>query len=183
MFPGSGITKAELITNVVGLVVEGLAGSDSQAADEGGRGGVMTLTFAGGTCTVLDDLNPANFKTKFHPVWRGSTWAEVALIKADELYDEEFGEIPEGSPAKPEQVVVFITDGQMSDHLAVNTRIARTKPYQHYYILVVGSGDEHDSAVRQWQRIAQINKNVGVEALTNVTDAQGIADRILAMVQ
>lgn len=183
VFPGSGITKADLITNVVGLVVEGLASHDSQGADEKDGGGVMAITFAKGTCQVLSDLNPRNFKTRFRPVWFGSTWAECALIKADELYNEEFGDLEDSNPAKPEQVVVFVTDGQMSDHRAVNFHIAHAKPYQHYYILVVGSGDEHDAAVKQWQGIAVINKNVAVEALTNVTDAQGIASRILAMVQ
>lgn len=191
-----GLKKCNLIDQIVPLLVEGMAGADTSAADEistnegEAPGGVYAWTFA-----YLDDpqlvsvpryfvevgdLNPSNIARKWHPLYEGITYALPVLQAADRHYEQEHGRKP--ADIRPNLLRVFLTDGKLFDQNKVSAHIAQAGQFYYYYILVIGSDHAHDEAVHQWQQIAATHRNVKVEALTAITDAEGITARILSLV-
>ena len=83
--PGSPITKQSLATSVASILVDVLAGADSQGADEAGSGGLLTISFADGVASEVGDLNPANFSQKWSAIrWGGGTYIAPAFSMAVE---------------------------------------------------------------------------------------------------
>jgi hypothetical protein len=66
---GSTVERRQLIGEALGRIVEVLAAEDSQAAKEQAAGeeagGLMTITFAGGSATNIEDLSPDNWRQKW----------------------------------------------------------------------------------------------------------------------
>src|SRR6266699_5534670 len=94
VLPGGRLTKRDLATQVCTLVVKGLAGQDSQAADEQseGGGGVYAVAFADDTFFDVGDLNPNSFEMKWRTLrWRGSTYILPGLERQMDHYNQEFG--------------------------------------------------------------------------------------------
>jgi len=181
--PGSTYTKSSLATDVARTLVTVLAGADTQGADEQGGGGLLTISFADGIATEVGDLNPGNFDTLWSKKirWRGGTYITPAFTMMMENFQEEFGALP--TAVQPQLIAAVLTDGELSDTSAANSFLRSVHGNVYVYVVVVGYGTEHDKAVASWQNIAETNPHVKVEPLTGTTDARGIADRILAMVQ
>ena len=180
--PGSTMSKKDLATSVASILVDVLAGADSQGADEEGGGGLLTLAFADGVASEVGDLNPGNFKSKWNAIrWGGGTYIAPAFDMAIKNFNEEFGHLPVN--VQPLLVMAVLTDGELSDTRAANVFLSQAAGNVYIYVVVVGFGPDHDKAVAAWSNIAESNVHVKVEAANASTDAHGIAQRILAMVQ
>ena len=181
--PGSAMTKKELATDVARILVAGLAAADSQGTDEKGGGGLLTITFADGIATEVGDVNPANFETVWSAVrWGGGTYITPALDMATANFAEEFGHLP--VTAQPDLILAILTDGALNDTNAANSFLRRAAGNVYVFVIVIGHGTAHDTALAGWQNIAETSQgHVQVEAANGSTDAQAIAARILAMVQ
>jgi uncharacterized protein YegL len=180
--PNSNQNKAQFATDVMRILAQDLANADSQSADEGGKGGLLTVTFADGIAKVLGDLNPQNFESKWGTVrWGGGTYITPAFEKMMELYKDEFGDLP--TEVQPEIAAIVITDGELSDLNTANLWLRKAGGKVHVYVFVVGFGVEHDKAIASWQNVAEANPHVRVETATGSTNAHELASRILAMVQ
>ncbi len=180
--PGSQMTKRELATNVARLLVETLAGADTQGADESSGGGLLTISFADGVANEVGDLNPGNFESKWRAIsWEGGTYIAPAFEMMMENFQEEFGKLPKD--VQPQLVAAVLTDGELYDSHKATQFLRSVTGNVHVYVIVVGYGVAHDNAVTIWQNIAETNPHVKVEAANASTDAKAIAARILAMVE
>ncbi len=180
--PGSPLTKRELATNVMRILVAELADDDTQGADEEGGGGLLTLSFADGVASEVGDLTPANFESRWRVLqWKGGTYIVPAFELMTEHFQEEFGHLP--AEVQPQLVAVVLTDGALYDSEAANRWLKNVAGNVYVYVIVVGYGPEHDQALASWQDIAEANQHVKVESANASTDAHAIAKRILAMVQ
>jgi hypothetical protein len=177
-----GMLKSELLTNIFKLVVDGLAESDTAGKDEKGGGGVMSYTFSKGMAVDLEDVSPTNFAAKAQAmVFDGGTYIMPAVNMAMASFQEEFGAQP--ADIKPVLLLCIVTDGELQDLHRFTGWLTSVKGDVEVYTVPIGSGVEHDAAVRQWQQIAASNINVKVAPATGVQDAATIANNILAMAQ
>lgn len=184
--PSIHMIKKVLTKSIAWQVVQGLAGTDSQAADEGeDAGGVWTTLFADGRATNLGDLNESNFEQKWSTIhWSGGTYITPAFRKAKAHFDSEFGDVlndPEVDESnKPTLALAVITDGALSDLDEASAWLASVHGNVYIAVAIIGSGHDHDAAVAAWQGIAVTNKHVLVIECTNSTDASSIASQLLA---
>ena len=180
--PGSPVTKRMLAHDILLNVVTGLAESDTAGHDETGGGGVITYTFADGAASELGDLNPTNFEAKWRSIrWGGGTYIMPAFKLLGQGYNEEFGVKP--ADQQPKLITTILTDGDLMDlNNATRFLSANAQGNLYFYILITGYGPGHDRGLAQWQNLAATNTHVIVESVGTSTDAQAIADKILAMV-
>jgi len=176
------ISKRQLATDIIRHVVTALAAKDSQAEDEAGGGGVLTVTFANNMATEVGDLNPTNFDEKWSQVhWGGGTYIVPGLDMVADNFKDEFGAIP--LDKQPDLLLGIITDGALQDLDDATAWLANAPANYYPYVLVVGYGPDHDHAVDQWTKVAAVHKNVSVEAVTKQVDADAIAAKILAKIE
>lgn len=179
---GSMMSKAALTEQIMRILVHDLGIHDTQGTDEEGGGGLLTVSFADGTASEVGDLNDANFDQKWGRIrWGGGTYITPAFEMVEENFKEEFGHLPEN--VRPTLALGIITDGALSDLSAATNWLRNVSGSTYAYVVVVGSGIEHDKAVKQWQTIAEQNKHVKVEAALQSTDAHAIAAGLLQMFQ
>ncbi len=180
--PGSMMSKAALAEQITRILVHDLGSEDSQGTDEKDGGGLSTVLFADGIASEVGDLNDANFDQKWRKIkWGGGTYIAPAFELVEENFKEEFGHLPEG--ARPTLALGIITDGALSDLNAATNWLHNVSGGTYVYVVVVGSGMEHDRAVKQWQNIAEQNTHVRVEAASQSTDPHAIAAGLLQMFQ
>ena len=182
--PRSTMTRWELAYAVTKVLAEVVGAEDSAGTDEKGGGGLFTIAFSGYDEPIeLGDLNPNNFDAAWSTVRPGgATYIVGALQAAKDDYDEEFGKTPEA--VKPILALGILTDGALNDLQAATQWIARNATAKVVIkAIVVGYGDAHDKAIKQWTDISNAHPNVSVEAANQTSNPNDIAQRFLAMFQ
>lgn len=174
--------RIEVVHEAIGGVVEALAKQDSQAAHEEGGGGLMTITFAGGTAKNIDDINPANLKDKWNGIqWGGGTEIMPGWNKLVDTFMDEFGSRPRTE--RPTLLALVITDGEASDTDQFAAEMAKTSGDTYVCIALLGYGTEHDQAQAKYQQISDANKNFRVVSFGGETDPNQIAEGLLSLIQ
>jgi hypothetical protein len=182
---GSKIQRREVIGEAIGRIVEKLAAADSQAAEEAAAGedagGLMTVTFAGGSADCIDDLNPGNWRQKWNRIeWGGGTQIMPGWNLLVETYLAEFGEVPKQD--RPHMLALVITDGEADDTDQFAQTLAQARGGTYVCMAVLGFGPEHDRALAAYQRIAAANDHVRVVTFGSETDPDTIADGVLSLI-
>jgi len=182
---GSKIERRQLIGEAIGRIVEVLGAEDSQAAKEqaGGEdaGGLMTVTFAGGSATCIDDLSTDNWRQKWSSIpWGGGTVIMPGWEALVEQYMEEFGDVPKQD--RPHLLALVITDGEADDTDQFAQTLAQAKGGVYVCIAILGYGQEHDRAFQVYKQIAAQNNHVRVVSFGSETNPDMVADGLLSMI-
>lgn len=182
--PG-GPSRRDVVHEAIATVVTVLGAADSQAAKEKAAGedagGVMTITFAGGKATNIEDLSPDNIKEKWAAIpWGGGTYIVPGWELLVETYMEEFGNVAKQD--RPHMLATIITDGEAEDTDDFVKVLSQTGAGTYVLVAIVGYGDEHDHALKSYKAIADKNDHVRVLSFDSVTDPNKIANELLAIV-
>lgn len=186
--PGAYMKKNVLAKQIVNGLTGQLEALDSQAIDEGDdEGGVFMTTFSNGIATNVGDINTRNFDRVWSAIhWHGGTYITPGFRKAKAHFDEEFAEVLNDSDVeeslKPKLLLYVITDGALSDLDDASSWLARAANQVYVYAVVIGSGRDHDAAVRSWKAIEQQNNHVMVDEATGSVDAEAIVSRMLSRI-
>jgi hypothetical protein len=182
---GSSIQRRQVIGEAIGRIVEVLGAQDSQAAKEQAAGedagGLMTVTFAGGTAEVIDDLSPDNWRQKWGQIrWGGGTQIMPGWDALVEQYMEEFGDVPKLD--RPHLLALIITDGEAADTDQFAQTLAQAKGGVYVCVAILGYGQEHDRALQVYKQIEAQNDHVRVVTFGSETNPDTIADGLLSMI-
>jgi len=182
---GSTVERRQVIGEAIGRIVEVLGAEDSQAAQEQAAGedagGLMTVTFAGGTAECIDDLSPDNWRQKWQAIrWGGGTQIMPGWEKLVDTYLEEFGDTPKQD--RPHLLALVITDGEADDTDQFAQTLAQAKGGVYVCIAILGYGQEHDRALQVYKQIEAQNDHVRVVTFGSETDPNTIADGLLSMI-
>jgi hypothetical protein len=190
--PDSPTTKAAMLTEAIPLIVSHLEALDSQAAREqaGGsadKGGVLTIAFnepgvidfkgdedESDDYRFIGDLNSANVQEKLAGIqWEGRTFIMPSVRASEHAFQAEFGDRPLRN--RPANLMLVLTDGKISDEADFETWLAQADETEVIAVAVTGFGPGHDEAVEHYQRLAQGNRYITVDALTGVSDPAEVA--------
>ncbi|MGH9061655.1 MAG: hypothetical protein ACRDZY_19410 [Acidimicrobiales bacterium] len=182
---GSTIERRQVIGEAIGRVVEIMAAKDSQAAKEQAageeKGGLMTITFAGGSAECIDDLNPENWRQKWNAIrWGGGTRILPGWNKLVDTYMEEFGEVPKQD--RPHLLALVVTDGEADDTEDFAKTIVQARAGTYVCVAILGFGAEHDQALQAYRGVASGNDHVRVVTFGSETNPETIADGVLSMI-
>ncbi len=182
---GSKIERRQLIGEAIGRIVEVLGAQDSQAVREqaGGEdaGGLMTVTFAGGAATCIEDLSTDNWRQKWSAIrWGGGTVIMPGWETLVEQYMEEFGDVPKQD--RPHLLALVITDGEADDTDQFAQTLAQAKGGVYVCIAILGYGQEHDRALQVYKQIEAQNNHVRVVSFGSETNPDTVADGLLSMI-
>jgi hypothetical protein len=182
---GSKIERRQVVGEAIGRIVDVMGAKDSQAAKEQAAGeeagGLMTVTFAGGTSECIDDLSPTNWRQKWSAIrWGGGTQIVPGWETLVDTYMTEFGNVPKLD--RPHLLALIITDGEASDTAQFVKSLEQTKAGTYVCIAILGFGSEHDAALATYQQVAAGNDHVRVVTFGSETDPTVIADGILSMI-
>lgn len=180
------VSRASVLGEAMAMLVASLEGQDSQALEEaaaGEEGGVMTITFAGGTARNIDDLSSNNLREKWNKIrWEGGTAIMPGWDMLIETYLEEFGE--RSKLDRPAILAVVVTDGEAEDtnEFATALKALKTSSTDVYVVLaIMGYGAEHDKAFKAYQAVAAENPRVRVVSFDGQTDPGSIANDLLSL--
>jgi hypothetical protein len=203
---GSAPNRWTVMCDAMRQVVGAAEALDSQAAQEQSegsdeKGGLYAAGFNHGLVIVGagngnpdedddGDLNTANFERKMkavagrYGVPDGGTKIMPAVRYLDGHYLAEFSETEDGAPvpvsARPKRARVVFTDGELKDAPEFGARIAEDHadrwPAEHWFIAVLGHGEEHDATLRQYQETARKHPNVHVYSFDQVTNPGEVAE-------
>lgn len=182
---GSNVERRQVIGEALGRIVEVLGAEDSQAAKEHAageedKGGLMTVTFAGGTAESIDDLNSDNWRQKWNAIrWGGGTLIMPGWELLVDTYMEEFGDVPKLD--RPHLLALIITDGEADDTDQFAQTLAQAKGGVYVLVAILGYGKEHDRALQVYRQIEAQNDHVRVVTFGGETDPNTIADGLLSM--
>jgi hypothetical protein len=181
---GSTVERRQLIGEALGRIVEVLGAEDSQAAKEHAAGedagGLMTITFAGGSAINIDDLSPDNWRQKWSQIrWGGGTRIMPGWEMLVEQYLEEFGDVPKLD--RPHLLALVITDGEADDTDQFAQTLAQAKGGVYVCIAILGYGQEHDRALQVYKQIEAQNDHVRVVTFGSETNPDVIANGLLSM--
>ncbi len=183
---GSRVERRQVIGEALGRIVEVLGAQDSQAAKEHAageedKGGLMTVTFAGGTAQSIDDLNTDNWREKWNAIrWGGGTVIMPGWETLVDTYMEEFGDVPKLD--RPHLLALIITDGEADDTDTFAQTLAQAKGGVYVCIAILGYGQEHDRALQVYKQIEAQNDHVRVVTFGGETDPNTISDGLLSMI-
>jgi uncharacterized protein YegL len=182
---GSTVQRRQVIGEAIGRIVEVMGAEDSQAAKEEAAGeeagGLMTVTFAGGSAQSLDDLSTDNWRDKWSAIqWGGGTQIMPGWEKLADVYMEEFGDVPKLD--RPQLLALVITDGEADDTDQFAQTLAQAKGGVHVCIAILGFGQEHDRALQVYKQIEAQNDHVRVVTFGSETDPNTIAEGVLSMI-
>jgi hypothetical protein len=169
--------RKETVAKIIGFLVERMQEEDSQAHKEKGGGGLMTITFAGGSAEELDDLNPQNLAAKWAKIkWQGKTFIVPGWKKLQKVYQHEFRW--RKAADKPYLLCLIITDGEAED-LHEFERLLSADHNSYVVIAVVGYGPHYQACMESFERVAAKNARVSVVSLQADTPPQIIAGSLL----
>jgi hypothetical protein len=182
---GSNVERRQVIGEAIGRIVEVLGAEDSQAAKEQAAGedagGLMTVTFAGGTAQNIGDLSSDNVREKWSQIrWGGGTVIMPGWELLVETYLEEFGDVPKLD--RPHLLALVITDGEANDTDQFAQTLGQAKGGVYVCIAILGFGAEHDRALQVYKQIEAQNDHVRVVTFGSETDPNTIADGLLSMI-
>jgi hypothetical protein len=180
------VSRRDVVHEAIKTFVTVLGAADSQAAKEKAAGedagGVMTITFADGKATNIEDLSPDNVTEKWAKIpWGGSTVIMPGWELLVETYMEEFGNVAKQD--RPHMLATVITDGEAEDTDTFAQTLSQTGAGTYVLVAIVGFGAEHDSALKSYKAIADANPHVRVLSFDSVTDPNKIANELLAIAQ
>lgn len=188
---GSRTSRWGVQLEAVRQFVAGAEALDSQAVAEqaGGsdeKGGIYTAFFNNQLITIGQgdddgDLNTANFDRKVKGISPGGgTKIMPASDYLDGHYLDEFGDRPVAG--RPKRARVVWTDGELRDAAQFGRRLAEDHadkwPAEHWFIAILGHGDEHDATLTQYQAIAATHPAVHVYSFQEVTNPAEIAEDV-----
>jgi len=182
---GSKVQRRQVVGEAIGRIVEVMGAADSQAAKEQAAGidagGLMTVTFAGGSAECIDDLSPTNWRQKWSRIrWGGSTQIMPGWEMLVGTYLAEFGDMPKQD--RPHLLALVITDGEADDTAQFAKMLEQTKGGTYVCIAVLGFGQEHDAALATYRQIEATNSHVRVVTFESETDPTKIANDVLSMI-
>jgi hypothetical protein len=174
--------RKDTIREAISIIVSTLGKEDSQAAHEAHGGGLRTVTFAGGQAHDLDDLNPRNLQQKWQGIrWAGGTRIMPGWRKLWEVYLDEFGGRPVQS--RPLLMALVVTDGDADDSEQFANALRGLGEGVYVTLAIIGYGDDHDAALRTYQKIMEHNAHVKVVTFGSETNPEAIARALLKMVE
>jgi hypothetical protein len=181
---GSTVKRMDVVKEAIGQIVATLEAKDSQEAKERAagedKGGVMTVTFAGGSAECLDDLSTDNLHKKWDSIrWGGGTQIMPGWNLLVDTYMEEFGDQPKTE--RPAMLALVITDGEADDADEFAQTLAQAKGGTYVAVAIVGYGAEHDTALKSFQSVAQGNDHVRVLSFDGETNPDTISNALVAM--
>lgn len=178
---GSSTMRRVVIQEAISIVVEALAKEDSEAEHEEG-GGLRTITFANGTATDLEDLNPDNLRSKWERInWDGGTLIMPGWLKLLDVYAEEFGNRP--IAVRPKLLALIITDGEARDFSSFVNVLKSLSGSIYVQMAIIGYGAEYDRALQAYQSAATQNPaHVEVRTFGSQTNPGEIAQGLLSMI-
>ncbi|MGH3842364.1 MAG: Rv0909 family putative TA system antitoxin [Pseudonocardiaceae bacterium] len=181
----SKVQRRQVIGEAIGRIVEVMGAKDSQAAKEQAKGedagGLMTVTFAGGSAECIDDLSPANWRQKWNAIrWGGGTQIMPGWEALVDTYMTEFSNLPKQD--RPHLLALVITDGEAEDTAQFAKSLEQTKGGTYVCIAVLGFGQEHDAALTAYQHVAASNDHVRVVTFGSETDPTVIANGVLSLI-
>jgi hypothetical protein len=180
--PRGTISRRDLVGRAIGTIVRELEVKDSQAEHEEDAGGLMTITFANGEATCIEDLNSHNLQDKWrHIRWGGGTYIVPGWNELVDTYNEEFGNLP--AEQKPALLALIITDGEARDIDQFTQVLAQARGGVYIVVALLGYGSEHDRAEASWRQVAQRNPgHVQVMSFESETNPETIAHALLEMI-
>jgi hypothetical protein len=180
--PSGSISRRDLVGQAISTIVRKLEVKDSQAEHEEDAGGLMTITFANGEATSIEDLSSANLRQKWSQIrWGGGTYIVPGWNELVDTYNEEFGTLP--PEQKPALLALIITDGEAKDIDQFTQILAQARGGVYIVVALLGYGTEHDRAAQSWQQVAQQNPgHVGVVSFASQTNPDVIADTLVEMI-
>lgn len=181
--PGSHVTKREVAEEILGAVIAGTEGLDSQAAterqsaDEAEIGGVYSCAFSSGA-QDLEDINSKNLHAKKASIkWGGGTYIMGAWNLLTNHYVEEFGGRPKIS--RPRLAAMFITDGEAHDAEQFAKELSKADDFIYAVIVIIGHGGDHDATLEQYLAIAAANPRVRVLSFDSETSGTTVGASLL----
>jgi hypothetical protein len=179
------VERRQVIGEAIGRIVDVLGAEDSQAAKEKEEGedagGLMTVTFAGGSATSIGDLSTDNWRQKWGAIrWGGGTKIMPGWEMLVDTYLEEFGDVPKQD--RPHLLALVITDGEADDTDQFAQTLAQAKGGVYVCIAILGYGQEHDRALQVYKQIGAQNDHVRIVTFGSETDPNTIADGVLSMI-
>lgn len=180
--PSGSISRRDLVGRAIGTLVRELEIKDSQAEHEEDAGGLMTITFANGEATNIEDLSSHNLQEKWRQIrWGGGTYIVPGWNELIDTYNEEFGSLP--ADQKPALLALIITDGEARDIDEFTQVLAQARGGVYIVVALLGYGPEHDRAEAQWKQVAQQNPgHVQVMSFASETNPETIAHALLEMI-
>lgn len=184
--PGSDISRQEVLGEALGLVVAHLEGEDSQAEQEQAdgsdeEGGVLALSFAD-NAKKIGDMNSSNWRRRWAGIqWGGGTRIMPCWDLAQELYLEEFGDLP--MLDRPALETLIFTDGEAEDAQEFGKVLAQAKAGRVFAVAILGYGKDHDATLEAYRKIEKANpKHVRVVTFAGETDPVAIANDLKLLV-
>ena len=176
------ISRRDLVGRAISTIVRELEIKDSQAEHEEDAGGLMTITFANGEATCIEDLSSHNLQDKWRQIrWGGGTYIVPGWNELIDTYNEEFGSLPAGQ--KPALLALIITDGEARDIDQFTQVLSQARGGVYIVVALLGYGAEHDRAESQWRQVAQQNPgHVQVISFESETNPDTIAHALLEMI-
>jgi hypothetical protein len=170
-----------------------------QASGSDSHGGTYTYPFSNLFLPIGEgdddgDLNKNNFDRKMNAFVRkyfdaqgnpqGGTQIMAAIAAADRHFLGEFGpsgenERPRGQ--RPVRARAVFTDGELRDHdeFAAYMQSDHNGEWnEHWFIAILGHGEEHDSTLKQYQTLAQRHTNLHVYSFDSVSNPAEIAEDV-----
>jgi hypothetical protein len=182
---GGRLSRADVLGEAMGIIVERLSALDSkaEAEQEAGEdaGGLMTVTFAKDNVQKIGDLSTDNWRHKWNQIrWGNQTEIMPGWNALTEVYIDEFGDTP--ALDRPKLMALIITDGEAADTDAFAAEMRKVGKSAYVVIALMGFGDEHDRAKSVYESVAQTNDHVRVVSFGNTSDPTGIANAVISMV-
>jgi len=178
--PDDDTPRKQTVREALGTIVATLGAQDTAGKEEESGGGMRTITFSGGDAHDLGDINSKNLRDIWPKIkFRGGTFIVPGWQKLIEAYEEEFG----GKSEKPVLIALIITDGDAEDREEFEKILEKQKGDIFVCICVIGHGEEHDAAMKQYTTLSTVNRHVKLMAFGSETDPKKIAKACLKMIE
>jgi len=174
--------RRETIHKSIAHIVTSLSENASQSEEKKGRGGLRTITFAGGVAQDIGDLTPQNLKHKWEKIeWGGGTRIVPGWMLLHDVFMDDFGDLK--ASRRPLVIALVITDGEAEDTERFAKDLQRVHGYVFVVVAIIGFGKEHDMAFEAYKTIEAANDHVKVITLASETTPQEIATTLLKMIE
>jgi len=183
---GGQVTRKETSRHCLATLIDMLAPVDTvdqiNIDPNSAWKGVTVVTFNGMDRGVnrglihLGNLAQEWSKIRFH----GATHVMDGWRTMLDSYERQFFDKPQFQ--RPLLLAVIITDGELQDAKEFEDHLKRVRGKVFVEIAVVGFGEDHDRALKHYQKITKKHDHVRATAFTNETDPANIARQLLSAV-
>ncbi len=146
-----------------------------------GNTGLPTVTFAGGLSHNLGVVTPNSFDHVWKSInFEGNTRIMPGWSLVQSSFNDKYKAVaPENRPAL---LALVITDGDALD-IAEFERTLKSDQNSYVVVALVGFGEEHDLALRNFSEIARTNERLKVIPMNAAADAPIMAGTLMQMVR